>query len=157
MTVEHAVIVALAVTTVTGHTWAALRLRDMRRMVGATRQRVHQHHRALVHLQGLTAPQAVSAGQPMATVTRMRPPSVLAPEPAPAAVSEIEQALAARGRLTRIELARHLDRKPWEILGDLKQLMLERRVQLTESHTAGEPAYALADPTLRMTPEAVTR
>ncbi len=156
MTVEHAVMIGLAVTAVTGHTWAALRLRDITRQLRGTRQRVHQHHRALVHLQGVTATQTTSTGQPMATVTRLRPPTVLPTEPAPDAVTEIEQALAARGRMTRIELARYLGRQPWEILGDLKRLMLDGRIHLTESHTAGEPAYALADPTLRL-PGAVAR
>ncbi len=141
---------AVGVLITTAFAYLALGQRDLRHQQQATRKRVHAHHRAIVHLQAASADQATTAAQPMATVTRIRPPSLLPAEPAPEAVTEIEQALAARGSMTRIELARYLGRQPWEILGDLKRLMLDRRVHLTESHTAGEPAYTLADPTLRL-------
>ena len=147
---------AVGFLIVTAWAYVVLEQRDLRYQQRAMRRRLHQHHRALVHLHGTIADPDATTAQPMATVTRLRPPSLLPPEPAPDAVSEIEQALAARGNMTRIELARYLGRQPWEILGDLKRLMLDRRVHLTESHTAGEPAYALADPTLRL-PGAVSR
>ncbi len=142
---------AVGVLISTAFAYLALGQRDLRHQQQATRKRVHAHHRAIVHLQATTDDQqATTTAQPMATVTRLRPPSLLPVEPPPAAVTELEQALAERGSMTRIELARYLGRQPWEILGDLKRLMLDRRVHLTESHTAGEPAYTLADPTLRL-------
>lgn len=147
---------AVGVLILTAWGYLALEQRTLRRQLRSTRQRVHQHHRALVHLQGLTAAQATSTGQPMATVTRLRPPSLLAPAPAPAAVSEIEQALAGAGRaLTGVELADALDRKPWDLLPDLDRLLKSGRVEPVGGHTLGRTAYQLADPTLRL-PGAVT-
>jgi hypothetical protein len=138
-------------------TYVVLEQRDLRRQLRATRKRVHTHHRAIVYLQATADDQqATTTAQPMATVTRLRPPSLLPAEPPPTAVTELEQALAERGTMTRLDLARYLGRQPWEILGDLKRLMLDGRIHLTESHTAGEPTYALADPTLRL-PGAVAR
>jgi hypothetical protein len=68
----------------------------------------------------------------------------------PPALSDIEAVLAKAARpLTRMEMAAELERQPWELLGDLKRLMLDGRLALTPSHGA-EAAYTLADPTTRM-------
>ena len=68
----------------------------------------------------------------------------------PPALSDIEAVLAKAARpLTRMEMAAELERQPWELLGDLKRLMLDGRLALSPSHGA-EAAYTLADPTTRM-------
>ena len=84
-------------------------------------------------------PTRATTGDPDETL-RLRPP----------ALSDIEAVLAKAARpLTRMEMAAELERQPWELLGDLKRLMLDGRLAISPSHGA-EAAYTLADPTARM-------
>lgn len=69
----------------------------------------------------------------------------------PPAQSDIEALLAAAGRcLTPIELADRLERKPWDLLPEIERLTTAGRIKLVPGHTAGQSAYTLADPTMRL-------
>lgn len=68
-----------------------------------------------------------------------------------ARIAAIEQHLAGGRPTTRMELARALNLQPWEISADLHTAILARIVTTTSGHhTAGEAAYTLPDPTIRM-------
>lgn len=69
----------------------------------------------------------------------------------PPALSDIEATIARAGRcLTPTELATELERKPWDLLPELERLTSSGRIKLVPGHTAGQSAYTLADPTVRL-------
>lgn len=160
-----------------------LELRALRYVVNQQRDRIQQHHRAIIQLQGAAPQPPTSAGQPMPTVaefrakwddvgirsqphlhpapanassraeTCIRPPD---PDPTlrlrrPPALSDIESLIATAGRcLTPTELADRLERRPWDLLPELERLTTAGRIKLVPGHTAGQSAYTLADPTVRL-------
>ncbi len=68
----------------------------------------------------------------------------------PPALSDIEHVLTQAGRdLTATELARALERKPWDLIAPIDELITAGKIQTVPGHTAGRTAYRLAD-TLRM-------
>ncbi len=70
----------------------------------------------------------------------------------PPALSDIEHVLTQAGRdLTATELARALERKPWDLIAPIDELITAGKIQTVPGHTAGRTAYRLADTdTLRM-------
>lgn len=72
------------------------------------------------------------------------------PREALARIAAIEQHLAGGRAATRMELARAIGVQPWEVAADLHSAVIARIVTTTTSHTAGEAAYRLCDPTIRM-------
>lgn len=111
----------------------------------------------------VTSTSYVSPADPDQTL-RLGPPPSLArigelchtaglnpPRESLARIAAIEQHLAGGRPTTRMELARALNLQPWEISADLHTAVLARIVTTTSSHhTAGEAAYTLPDPTIRM-------
>lgn len=71
----------------------------------------------------------------------------------PPALSDIEYVLGNATRpLTRTEIASMLGVGTMDILTDLRRLMLDGRITMTSTHTAGEPGYTVPtlDPTVRL-------
>jgi len=69
----------------------------------------------------------------------------------PPAVTDVEHVLTQSGRaLTATEIATHLGRQPWDLLGDIDRAMAAGRIRTVPGHTAGRTAYQLADTTHRM-------
>lgn len=69
----------------------------------------------------------------------------------PPALSDIEAVLHQAGRdLTATELATKLERKTWDLIAPIDELIKAGKIQTVPGHTAGRTAYRLAGDTLRM-------
>lgn len=176
MTLDTAITLCAFVLVLIVPTYLLLEVRAVRRGLQQLHHRQRQHAGAIIQLQTTVADTPLQVHQPMPTVGRPkaepaavpagwasltsatpdRPTRATTSDPdetlrlRPPALSDIEAVLAKAARpLTRMEMAAELERQPWELLGDLKRLMLDGRLALSPSHGA-EAAYTLADPTTRM-------
>jgi len=163
MTLDTAIVLAAIVLALVWPVHQQLELRALRHALRRQRDQLAQHRRAIVQLQGAATQPPTSVGQPMASVTGQHrtigaeaPACVADRDPTlrlhrPPAVTDVEHVLTQSGRaLTATEIATHLGRQPWDLLGDIDRAMAAGRIRTVPGHTAGRTAYQLADTTHRM-------